>query len=98
MKIVADGRCSLGVGNTVESYASTFSGLDIRDQPYNNPAGQFKYSQLLAQAKMQTHVLTELFDNTCVPKSVFSAFIPNTKLPTTDYLSAQPPTDPNPTS
>ena len=87
--------CSYGVGNT-GSYTSSFSERDIRDQAFKNPAGKFKYMELLDQAKMQTYVLTELFDNTCIPKSVFSVFLPYTTLPTTDFLSAQPPTDPNP--
>ena len=86
--------CSYGVGNT-GSYARTFSKNDITDQVYNNPAGHFDCKQLLDQAKLQTYVITELFSATCVPKSVFSVFLPHDAFPTTDFLNAQKPTDPN---
>ena len=89
-----NGMCSYGVGNT-GSYARTFSKNDINDQVYNNPAGQFDCKQLLDQAKLQTYVITELFSATCVPKSVFSVFLPYDAFPTTDFLNAQKPTDPN---
>ena len=91
------GMCSYGVGNT-GSYASTFSKRDIIDQACNNPAGQFDYTQLLNQAKTQTYIITELFSTTCIPKSVFSVFLPSKTFPTTDFLKTQPPTCPNPTN
>ena len=89
--------CSYGAGNT-GNYSSTFSKRDIIDQAYGNPAGHFNYTQLLNQAKMQTYVLTELFHETDIPKSLFSVFMPGEMLPTTGFLSASPPSDPNPTT
>lgn len=91
-----NGMCSYGVGNT-GNYDSSFSKIDIKDQAFGNPAGKFCYGQLLSQAKMQTYIITELFGSTCIPKSVFSVFLPYNTCPTTDFLNAQPPTDPNPT-
>ena len=93
--IAVDGMCSYGAGNT-GSYTSTFFKKDIYDQAYNNPADRFDYTELLKQAKMQTYVLTDLFGTTCVPKSVFSEFLPGETLPTTDFLFVSPPSDPNP--
>ena len=90
-----NGMCSYGVGNT-GSYTSTFTKYDITDQVYNNPAGQFDCEQLLNQAKQQTYVITELFSSTsCIPKSVFSVFLPYETFPTTDFLRARKPSDPN---
>ena len=93
----ANGMCSYGAGNT-GNYSSTFRKRDIIDQAYGNPAGHFNYSQLLNLAKEQTYVLTELFHETDIPKSVFSVFMPGTTLPTTGFFSARPPSDPNPTT
>lgn len=97
--ISANGMCSYGVGNT-GNYTSMFSKRDIKDQVYSNPAGQFDYIQLVNQAKMQTYVITELFDtsSTCISKSLFSLFLPHKTFPTTDFLNAPPPVDSNPIS
>ena len=93
----ANGMCSYGAGNT-GNYSSTFKKKDIIDQAYGNPAGHFNYNQLLNQAKEQTYVLTELFRETDIHKSVFSVFMPGTTLPTTEFWSALPPSNPNPTT
>jgi len=87
-----NGMCSFGVCN-VGHYNTTFTKKDVADQRFN-PAGQFNYSQLIDQAKNQTYVLTELFGNTQIPKSMFSVFLPNKALPTTDFLSAPAPKKP----
>ena len=51
--------CSYGVHN-VGQYVSKFTGRDIRDQVFDNPAGQFNYNQLIVQARNQTYILNEL--------------------------------------
>ena len=89
--------CSYGAGNT-GSYNSTFFQRDIIDQAFGNPAGNFNYTQLLSQAKMQTYVLTELFQETDISESIFSVFMSDETLPTIAFLSAEPPTDPNPST
>ena len=89
--------CSYGAGN-IGTYNRTFFQKDIIDQAYGNPAGKFNYAQLLSQAKMQTYVLTELFNETDISESIFSVFMPDEMLPTTTFLSAEPPIDPNPST
>ncbi|XP_065903024.1 uncharacterized protein [Dysidea avara] len=96
MKIVSEnGMCSYGVGN-VGSYNNTFTRTDVLDQAYNNPAGYYNYTELIDQANTQTYVLTRLFDKTDIPESVFSVFLPDETLPTTNFLFVKPPTNPNP--
>lgn len=77
------------------TYNSIYSSLDIADQAFSNPAGRYDYTQLLQQAMSQTYVITDLFNNTDVPESLFSIFLPNDTMPSIDFLSATPPTDPN---
>ena len=89
--------CSYGAGNT-GTYNSTFFQRDIIDQAYGNPAGNFNYTQLLSQAKTQTYVLTELFNETDISESIFSVFVPDETLPTITFLSAEPPIDPSPST
>ena len=84
--------CSYGVCN-VGHYNDSFRKQDIADQCFN-PAGQFDYDQLIHQAKNQTYVLTELFNTTEIPKSVFSVFLPGETLPTTKFLEAPAPAKP----
>lgn len=86
--------CSFGVGN-VGTYNSTFTERDIAAQVFNNPAGQYNYTQLLSQAKNQTYVITELFGNSNISPSVFTTFLPNETFPTTDFLSAPAPIHPS---
>ena len=86
--------CSYGIGN-VGTYNSIFTGTDIIDQVFGNPAGRYDYDELIGQAMDQTYVITDLFDNSDVPVSLFSIFLPNTTMPTTDFLSDPAPTDPN---
>ena len=90
-----NGMCSYGIGN-VGTYTSIFTSTDIVDQVFDNPAGRFDYDELIEQAMDQTYVLTDLFDNNPdLPMSLFSIFLPNTTMPTTDFLSDPAPTDPN---
>ena len=89
-----NGMCSYGVGN-VGTYTSNFTGRDIHDQAYENPAGEFDYTTLVDQAMDQTYVLTELFTDNNVPQAVFSTFLPNEMLPTTQFLTEEAPEDPN---
>ena len=86
--------CSYGIGN-VGTYNSIFTSTDIVDQVFGNPAGRFDYNELIEQAMDQTYVITDLFDNSDLPMSLFSIFLPNTTMPTTDFLSDPAPTDPN---
>ena len=90
--------CSYGVCN-VGHYNDTFKKQDVADQCFN-PAGQFDHDQLMDQAKKQTYVLSELFSTTKIPKSVFSLFLPDETLPTTEFLKAPAPAKPkiNPTT
>jgi len=90
----ANGMCSFGAGN-VGTYNSTFTKKDIPAQVFNNPAGQFNYTQLLSQAKTQTYVITELFNSSNISPSVFTTFLPNETFPTTDFLSAPAPIHPS---
>lgn len=90
----ANGECSFGVGS-VGTYNSTFTKQDIAAQTFNNPAGQFNYTQLLNQAKDQTYMITELFDNWHISPSLFTIFLPNETIPTTDFLSAPAPNGPD---
>ena len=85
----ANGMCSYGVCN-VGHYNNTFKKQDVADQCFN-PAGQFDYDQLINQAKNQTYVLTELFNTTEIPTSLFSVFLPDETLPTTKFLEAPAP-------
>ena len=89
----ANGMCSYGPGN-VGTYNSTFTEEDIAYQAFNNPAGQYNYSQLLNQAKMQTYIITELFNNSGISSSMFNIFLPDEMIPTTDFLTAPAPGDP----
>ena len=86
--------CSYGVGN-VGKYNSTFAQRDVVDQAYDNPAGDYNYTELIDQAKHQTYVLTRLFNKTDIPESVFSVFLPNETFPTTDFLFIKPPVNRN---
>ena len=88
-RTAANGMCSYGAGNT-GTYNRTFFQRDIIDQAYGNPAGNFNYTQLLSQAKMQTYVLTELFNETDISESIFSVFMPDETLPTITFLSVMP--------
>jgi len=95
IKITAtNGMCSFGTGN-VGTYNSTFNEKDIAAQVFNNPAGQFNYTQLLSQAKTQIYVITELFGSSNISPSVFTTFLPNETFPTTDFLSAPAPIHPS---
>ena len=84
--------CSYGVGN-VGTYNSSFTGVDINEQAFNNPAGRYNYSELVAQAMNQTYVINELFDNSGVPQSLFLTFLPNDTMPNTSFLFAPTPTE-----
>jgi len=79
-----NGKCSYGVNN-VGTYNSTFDKKDIVDQVNENPAGHFNYSQLMDEANKHTYVVTELFENSDIPESVFSMFLPEDSLPTTTF-------------
>ena len=83
--------CSYGVGN-VGTYNNTFVHEDIAAQPFN-PAGEYNYTQLLNQARNQTYIITELFSNLDISPMMFSLFLPNEAIPTTDFLSITVPTD-----
>ena len=89
-----NGMCSYGVGN-VGTYISSFTGRDISDQVYDNPAGQYDYSSLIDQAMDQTYILTELFTDNNIPQAVFSTFLPDEMLPSTQFLTEEAPEDPN---
>ena len=89
----ANGNCSFGLGN-VGTYNSTFMEEDIAYQAFNNPAGQYNYTQLLNQAEMQTYIITELFNDPDISPSMFNIFLPNEAIPTTDFLSAPAPDGP----
>ena len=94
LKIVTEnGICSYGVVN-VGTYNSAFIKTDVIHQAYDNPAGFFNYTELIDQAKSQTYVLTKLFSTTDIPESVFSIFLPNETLPTTEFLLTPPPPPP----
>ena len=84
--------CSYGVGN-VGTYNSSFTGVDINEQAFNNPAGRYNYSELVAQAMNQTYVISELFDNSGVPQSLFFTFLPNDTMPNTSFLFTPTPTE-----
>ena len=88
-----NGMCSYGIGN-VGTYNSTFTSTDIADQAFNNPAGHYDYEQLLGQAMNQTFIVTDLFENSDIPESLFSTFLPNEPMPSTEFLSASAPTAP----
>ena len=93
LQITAEnGMCSYGVGN-VGTYNSTFVREDIAVQTFNNPAGRFNYTQLLDQARNQTYIITELFNNSDIPNSIFNIFLPDEPYPTTDFLSVTVPID-----
>jgi len=92
-----NGICSHGVGN-VGTYNSNFFSADVTEQVFNNPAGRYDYKQLIDQAKGQTYIITDLFNNSNIPESMFSTFLPNDTMPTTAFLSDPAPTDPNPTN
>ena len=77
------------------TYDSSFTSTDIADQAFNNPAGRYDYEQLLGQAMNQTFIVTDLFENSDIPESLFSTFLPDEPMPSTEFLSAPPPTDPN---
>ena len=85
--------CSYGIGN-VGSYNSSFTSTDIADQAFNNPAGHYDYEQLLGQAMNQTFIVTDLFENSDIPQSLFSTFLPDEPMPSTEFLSASAPTAP----
>ena len=85
--------CSYGIGN-VGTYDSSFTSTDIADQAFNNPAGRYDYGQLLGQAMNQTYIVNDLFENSDIPESLFSTFLPAETMPTTEFLSAPPPTAP----
>ena len=89
----ANGNCSFGLGN-VGTYNSTFMEEDIAYQAFNNPAGQYNYTQLHNQAEMQTYIITELFNDPDISSSMFNIFLPNEAIPTTDFLSAPAPDGP----
>ena len=89
----ANGMCSFGPGN-VGSYNRTFIEEDIAYQAFNNPAGQFNYSQLLDEAKKQTYIITGLFNNSDISPSMFNIFLPDETIPTTDFLTAPAPDGP----
>lgn len=89
-----NGMCSYGIGK-VGTYNSTFISMRIADQIFNNPAGRYNYKELIDQAMSQTYVVTDLFTNSDVPESLFSMFLPNETMPTTEFLSAPAPTNPN---
>ena len=80
------------------TYNSTFTQRDVVDQAYDNPAGDYNYTELIDQAKDQTYVITDLFSSTDIPKSVFSEFLPYEAFPSTEFLSLPPPVNPNPTT
>jgi len=82
----------------VGTYNSTFTQRDVVDQAYDNPAGDYNYTELIDQAKGQTYVMTNLFSSTDIPKSVFSKFLPYEAFPSTEFLSLPPPVNPNPTT
>ena len=84
--------CSYGTGN-VGTYNSTFVREDIAVQTFNNPAGRFNYTQLLDQARNQTYMITELFENSDISPTVFNIFLPDEAFPTTDFLSVTVPID-----
>ena len=88
-----NGMCSYGIGN-VGSYNSSFTSTDIADQAFNNPAGHYDYEQLLGQAMNQTFIVTDLFENSDIPQSLFSTFLPDEPMPSTEFLSASAPTAP----
>ena len=89
----ANGNCSFGLGN-VGTYNSIFKEEDIAYQAFNNPAGQYNYTQLHNQAEMQTYIITELFNDPDISSSMFNIFLPNEAIPTTDFLSAPAPDGP----
>ena len=88
-----NGMCSYGIGN-VGTYISSFASTEIADQAFNNPAGQYNYSQLLGQAMSQAYIVTDLFENSDIPESLFSTFLPDESMPTTEFLSASAPIQP----
>ena len=74
------------------TYNSMFTSTEIADQVLNNPAGRFDYEQLLEQAMGQTYIVTDLFvEDSGIPESQFSTYLPNDTMPTTEFLSAPPP-------
>ena len=89
-----NGMCSYGIGN-VGTYNSSFISTEIADQVFNNPAGRFDYEQLVEQAMGQTYIVSDLFvEDSGIPESEFSTYLPNDTMPTTEFLSAPPPTAP----
>ena len=80
------------------TYDSSFTSTDIADQAFNNPAGRYDYGQLLGQAMNQTYIVNGLFENSDIPESLFSTFLPAETMPTTEFLSASAPTAPPPTN
>ena len=91
----ANGNCSFGLGD-VGTYNSTFMEEDIAYQAFNNPAGQYNYTQLHNQAEIQTYIITELFNDpdTNISSQMFNIFLPDEAIPTTDFLSAPVPDGP----
>ena len=89
----ANGMCSFGPGN-VGSYSSTFTEEDIAYQVFDNPAGQYDYTQLVEEAEMQTYIITELFNDSDISPSMFNIFLPDETIPTTDFLIAPAPDGP----
>ena len=89
-KITAkNGKCSYGLDN-YGIYNSNFSRGDVVDQVNENPAGHFDYAELIDETKKYTYVLTELFENADIPKSVFSTFLPKQTFPTTTFHDVPP--------
>ena len=89
-KVTAEnGKCSFGI-DKVGAYNSNFNRGDVVDQVIENPAGHFNYTELIDETKKYTYVVTELFENTTIPKSVFSTFLPKETLPTTTFHDVLP--------
>ena len=79
--------CSYGIGNE-GTYNSSFTSTDIANQIFNNPAGRCDYEQLLGQAMNQTFIVTDQFENSDILESLFSTFLPDEPMPSTEFLSA----------
>jgi len=96
--------CSYGVHN-IGRYVSKFTGRDIRDQVFDNPAGRFDYDQLISQARNQTYIVNELMTELMMSsataetaQAIFSTYLPDEILPTTDFLTEPAPDGPSNTN
>ena len=78
--------CTLGVNNITNSYASTFTDLEISEQD-DNPAGSFNLSQLQDQARQLPYVLTSLLMDSNDTRMLYGNVLPGREIPNLSFLN-----------